>query len=331
MARPLRIEFAGAIYHVTSRGNEARRIFVDDRDREHLLQVLDRMLMHFRAELFAYVLMPNHYHLLLRTLEANLSAFMHDVNTAYAAWYNKRQNRVGHLFQGRFHGILVEEASYLARASAYVHANPVAVESWRDRPMQERWRRLLSYPWSSLSSYLSARAPDQPRIATAPVWKAVGANTPREGRAAYRKYMRDWLRRNDWSLHGDVKKQTFLGSDRFENSLRERLEDEAILDDGVQGAREWKGDMTAEQVLDAVLEVTGFDRLVVARRTRGSGERKVLIYLVRRVSHASLAEVGRLFGISAAGVSQSVISTEGALRSRPGLRRDVARWLELLS
>ena len=114
MARPLRIEFPGAVYHVTSRGDRDEDIFVDDQDR----QALSR----FDAEALAYCLMGNHYHFVLHTRQANLSLLMRHVNGVYTQTYNRRHHKVGHLFQGRFKAILVDRDAYLLEVCRYARA-----------------------------------------------------------------------------------------------------------------------------------------------------------------------------------------------------------------
>lgn len=125
MARPLRLEFADAIYHITARGNRRERIFASDAERGRFLEILARSLPRFEVELHAYVLLANHFHLLVRTRRANLSRWMHWMMVTYAIWFNRRHAQVGHLFQGRYKSLLVEGGSYLLGLSRYVHLNPV--------------------------------------------------------------------------------------------------------------------------------------------------------------------------------------------------------------
>ena len=113
MARPLRIEFSGAIYHVTSRGDRRESIFEDDEDRRTLLAVLAQATARFEAKVLAYCLMDNHYHFVIHTRRANLSRLMQQLNGVYTQAYNRRHSKVRHLFQGRFKGILVDENAYL--------------------------------------------------------------------------------------------------------------------------------------------------------------------------------------------------------------------------
>ncbi|MBU6402161.1 MAG: transposase, partial [Verrucomicrobia bacterium] len=109
MARPLRIELAGGRYHVTARGNERRNIFRTDRDRTHFLELVAELPDRFGGRLHAYAMMPNHYHLLLETPEPNLSRAIQWLNVSYSVWFNRRYDRSGHLFAGRFHAVLIED------------------------------------------------------------------------------------------------------------------------------------------------------------------------------------------------------------------------------
>jgi putative transposase len=125
MARPLRLDHAGAVWHVTGRGNERREIFGDDGDREWFLTILGRVVKVYRWRVHAYVLMGNHYHLLIETPEATLSRGMRQLNGSYTQSFNRRHDRVGHLLQGRFKAILVEKEAHLLELARYVVLNPV--------------------------------------------------------------------------------------------------------------------------------------------------------------------------------------------------------------
>ena len=125
MGRPLRIEYPGAIHHVMSRGNLRRSVFEDESDYQRLLEGLEQTVSRFGWDLLSFVLMPNHFHLFLRTPEPNLSRGMQYLVSGYANWYAKRHRRPGHLTQGRFKAALVEDESYFWTVSRYVHLNPV--------------------------------------------------------------------------------------------------------------------------------------------------------------------------------------------------------------
>lgn len=153
MARPLRIEFPGAIYHVTSRGDRREDIFEDDLDRRNFLELVAQALQRFDAVALAYCLMDNHYHFVIHTRRANLSRLMRQINGLYTQAYNRRHNKVGHLFQGRFKGILVDRDAYLLEVCRYVDLNPVRAR---------RVRAPGNWPWSSYAAHTCA--------APAPEW-----------------------------------------------------------------------------------------------------------------------------------------------------------------
>ena len=125
MARPLRIQYSGAFYHITSRGNERRDVFRSKADRERFLFYLATATERYHARIHVYCLMSNHYHLLLETPEGNLSQIMRHINGAYTTYFNTKRKRAGHLFQGRYKAILVEADEYATHLSRYIHLNPV--------------------------------------------------------------------------------------------------------------------------------------------------------------------------------------------------------------
>src|SRR5262249_30053416 len=167
MARPLRIEKAGGWYHVAARGNERKPIYRDERDREHFLELIEEMVVRFRVHLHCYVLMDNHYHLVLELTETNLSRAAQWLNVSYSVWFNHRRRRSGHLFQGRFKSVAVDRDAWALSLSRYLHLNPVRIKamglSKTDRQAQHagllpapnaqevrrRMEILQSYRWSS--------------------------------------------------------------------------------------------------------------------------------------------------------------------------------------
>jgi len=152
MARPLRIEFAGALYHLTARGDRREAIYEDDGDRERFLDVLAEVVDRYNWVCYAFCLMTNHYHLVVETIEGNLSRGMRHLNGVYTQASNRRHGRAGHLFQGRFKGILVDRDAYLLELSRYVVLNPVRA-GMVDEPGQ--------WPWSSYRAMIgTAPIPD---------------------------------------------------------------------------------------------------------------------------------------------------------------------------
>jgi REP element-mobilizing transposase RayT len=138
MARQLRLDFAGGVHHVTTRGNERRPIFRSDADRRMFLQLLGVATKRFHWIVAAYVLMTNHFHLLIETPEANLSRGMQWLAGAYAMWFNRRHGRSRHLFQGRFHSFLIDRDEYFAEVLRYVVLNPVRAKMVA-HPGEYRW------------------------------------------------------------------------------------------------------------------------------------------------------------------------------------------------
>src|SRR5574337_642929 len=154
MARPLRIQYEDALYHVTCRGNERKAIFRDDHDKNVFLELLNDGIETYHIILYCYVLMDNHFHLLLETPLANLSEFMRWFNITYTSHYNRRHKRIGHLYQGRYKSILVEKKSYLHIVSRYIHLNPVKTKQVGKLPLSEKKKRRRLY-WEAISKDLS--------------------------------------------------------------------------------------------------------------------------------------------------------------------------------
>ena len=157
MARPVRVEFSGAVYHVTARGNERRAIFRDDKDRERFVETLAEMVERFSLRVHAYCLMPNHYHLVVGTPLGNLSQAVGWLQVTYTVRFNRRWRRSGHLFQGRFKAQLVEADAYAQWLVEYVHLNPVRPRRKGEPIARERAAELDAYRWSSHREYAGLR------------------------------------------------------------------------------------------------------------------------------------------------------------------------------
>ena len=150
MARPLRVEYPGAHYHVINRGNAGEDIFISERDKEKFLDYLEKAVERYGIIIHAYCLLTNHYHLLIETPLPNLSQAIKWINVSYATYFNRKRNRRGHLFQGRFKSIIVDADEYLKPLSRYIHLNPIRAK------MVEK---LDSYHWSSYLVYIGKRKP----------------------------------------------------------------------------------------------------------------------------------------------------------------------------
>jgi REP element-mobilizing transposase RayT len=206
MGRQWRIEFEGAFYHLLSRGNDGKSIFSDETDRVRFISLLGDLSERFEVNIFAYTLMPNHYHLLLQTRRANLSKAMQWFGTTYTRHYNNKNSCRGHLFQGRYKSILVENDAYLVRLLCYIHRNPLRAGLVK---------RLIQYRWSSYPVY--AYGKDHPEwLQTHLILSQSAAKDPH---LAYRRKVQRYAeeKRRIWE---DVAHGFIYGSQEFVDWLK---------------------------------------------------------------------------------------------------------------
>jgi REP element-mobilizing transposase RayT len=216
MARPLRIEFPGAIYHVTSRGNAQASIFLDDIDRSTFISILGLTMRRFNVICHAYCLMTNHFHLLLETPDANLSKAIRQFNSVYTQAFNRRHGRVGHVLQGRFKSIVVDRDAYLLKLCRYIVLNPV-----RAGMVKEPGK----YPWSSYRATAGlGKKPDF--LAVDWILEQFGADRV-QARKEYRLFVKSGL--DAGSPWNDLKGQCLLGDDPFLEKLFPLLKDKSAL------------------------------------------------------------------------------------------------------
>ncbi|OGP54097.1 MAG: hypothetical protein A2Y65_12805 [Deltaproteobacteria bacterium RBG_13_52_11] len=286
MARPLRIEFPNAFYHVTSRGNERKTIFRGTGDRERFLSYLESAHHRYGAILHVFCLMDNHYHLLLETPRGNLSRILHHINGAYTTYFNIKYGRSGHLFQGRFKAILVEKDSYSEELSRYIHLNPVRAGLVKN-PSE--------YRWSSYQYYIGGQR-ELEWLKTAFILGYFGGH----GRSAYRKYrqfVEEGIATKLKDPLGDVIASTFLGGEAFIRMIREEyLEERKIDRRNIPSAKEILRGFTPAEIEDAVAKIIEKDQTLY---------RKLCIHLSHQLSGWSLEELGAHFGMKGAAVSQS--------------------------
>ena len=218
MTRPLRVEFAGAIYHVTSRGDRREVIYDDDSDRTQWLETLAKVCSRFNWRVHAYCLMDNHYHLVLETIEGNLSKGMRQLNGVYTQYYNRRHDRAGHVFQGRYKAILVDKEAYLLELSRYVVLNPVRAGMVNE---------VIDWPWSSYPAVVG-RSPSPDWLASDAILSHFGKQRKRT-RAKYIDFVRAGIGLP--SIWDDLQKQIFLGGEAFINKHLKMIEKKDYLDD----------------------------------------------------------------------------------------------------
>lgn len=216
MARPLRIEFPGALYHVTSRGNERKDIFFGDEDRLVFLETLGGVTERFNWLCHAYCLMTNHYHLLVETLDGNLSKGMRQLNGVYTQYVNRTHRRVGHLFQGRFKGILVQKEAYLLELARYIVLNPVRAGLVR---------RARDWRWSSYRAS-TGQVPAPRCLNTDWLLSAFGSDR-RTALSGYKRFVTQGMDTDTPWRH--LRNQVFLGSEAFVGKMQKRIRPEQPL------------------------------------------------------------------------------------------------------
>jgi len=300
VARPLRIEYPNALWHVTNRGVEKRDIFLDDHDRLRFLQLLQKALADYRWQLFAYVLMSNHYHLFFRTPDTNLSLGMKDLDGDYASSFNVRHGRVGHLFQGRFKSHLVDSETYLLALARYIVLNPVRA-GMVDSPGRWKWSSyratagLIAVPaWLDPIPLLDYLNPSDRTVAMHDYREFVAAGVGQEV--------------SPWE---NVVAQTFLGGAAFLQEVEERIREHRCSDQHPREQRGYRA-KTLETVRKAI-EPTGITDVWPPRPRTAA--RLLVVLLAERHTNATRAQIGRHLGISGAGVAYLFRAAEALLES----------------
>ena len=251
MARSLRVQFEGAIYHLCARGNARERIFRGERDRAHFVELLQDSTQRFDVSIICFVLMGNHFHLVAQTRRANLTRWMHWLSVAYTVYFNRRHQRSGHLFQGRFKSFLVQGGDgYLLTLSRYVHLNPVRGMSLGRGTPSERRERLRAFPWSTYRGYADLGR-QFPFVEETSVLNEMGLSV-RKRRLEYRRFVEEGLVREIENPFEAVQWQAVLGSESFAQKIRDRVQRMNTQGREIRSLRQMKPQLSAERVLDRV-------------------------------------------------------------------------------
>ena len=277
MARPLRLEYSGALYHVTSRGNAKADIFLDDADRRIFLRTLGSTIARYGWVLHAFCLMGNHYHLLLQTPQPNLSRGMRQVNGVYTQCFNRRHEHVGHVFQGRFGGVLVERESYLLELARYVPLNPVRAGFVSSAGQ---------WPWSSYRATAGLEAPP-PWLTTRAVLEHF-APDPVRAAERFREFVHAGLGVGaPWSA---LRGQVFFGSEQFVERMARVLAPFGVSSEIPRASR--------------LAARPGLACLFASSISQHLGRRNAAIVEAHRVHGYSLAEIARYLGLHYSTVSR---------------------------
>ena len=285
MARPLRITYPGAFYHVTSRGNERKDVFKSKRDRERFLEYLESASQRYDAVVHAYCLMGNHYHLLMETPSGNLPQIMRHINGAYTTYFNVKRQRSGHLFQGRYKAILIDIDEYAKELSRYIHLNPV-----RARMVETP----EEYEWSSYQYYIGKQKP--------PEWLHIDFILGYFGekvsiaKKQYQQFVNMLDNKEYESPLMEVVSSTILGAPDFIAFIKDRYLAGKKPDKDLPALKELSEKPSVGDILDEVESVYDEDHALA---------RNIKLYLCQRYTGEKLKDIGKHFGIGESGVSQA--------------------------
>ena len=303
MARPPRVEFPGALYHVIVRGNERKAVFRDDADRELYLRRLAHYRERYEFRLIAYCLMTNHVHLALETGEVPLSRVIHGLQSSYTQAFNRRYRRSGHLFQGRYKAFLVDADRYFVALLRYIHSNPLEARLTN---------RTEDYGWSSDSFYRRGRGPDWLDLDRG--YSLMGA--PRHG--ATRRY-RELMGDEGPERYDAVRSvaQTFKGDEAFAEAALQRVEVPELI----------RQSLGVEQIARAVAGEIELDLQSLrspSRRDGASRARAMTAYLGRLCGRIPYARTAAYFNRDGSSVAKDVRALDQALRDSRSLRDQLA-------
>lgn len=298
MARPLRVEYPGAHYHVMARGNERKKIFLSVKDHELFLKTLRQMTKFHHVLIQAYCLMPNHFHLAITTPDANLSKAIGWMQTTFTIRYNKKYHRVGHLFQGRFKAHLVGSEDYGKELVRYIHLNPVRPQDKKKKIPLSAKQRLMNYRWSSHQEYLGKRKPsDWLSMEWLNLWNKNRKKAHRE----YQKEINSYFDKPIEPLWDKLRGGLVLGSESLLEKAKELIgkKEYGPEQEWVKGQeyetrqtklRE-KLDQEADEDLKIWLRVhVGGERKVAVARDYGYSNGSGLLYVLRKVEEHALTD-----------------------------------------
>ena len=309
MARQLRINYPGAFYHVTSRGNERKEVFKSTRDRTKFLEYLKTATLKYDAVIHVYCLMDNHYHLLLETPSGNLPQIMHHINGAYTIYYNVKRGRSGHLFQGRYKAILVDADEYAKELSRYIHLNPVRAKMV-ERPEE--------YDWSSYQDYTGARKPHE--------WLnrdfILGnfGNTFSAAEKNYRKFVTSLEGKEYKSPLKIVFASTILGGRGFIEHVKKFFVEDKETNKQIPAAKTLMEKASMEEILTCV------DR----EFPEGRLSRDLKQYLCHKYTSECLKKIGEQFNISESAVSHAVRRASKTIEQDKQVREKVDNLIDKL-
>lgn len=314
MARPLRVEYSGAVYHIINRGNAGENLYRSSRDREKFLSYLEKAVERFSIKVHTYCLMGNHFHILMETPHPNLSKSVQWINVSYAGYFNRKYKRNGHLFQGRFKSILVDADSYLKQLSRYIHLNPVRA-GLVDRP--------ADYDWSSYNSFVGKKI--------APEWLETHWLLSQFGRkrkeaiANYKNFIETVDAKRLENPEKELAGGFILGTPDFTRWVKKSFLAHRTDDKEIPQLRQLKPAIKVEMVVEAVrVEFNQDEEFLLNKGRKRNIARDTAIYLARDLTGESGKALGKYFGkISGAGITRRYNYMSKSINTNRKLRRRV--------
>lgn len=301
MARPLRIQFENAYYHVTCRGNARQEIFRDDEDRESFLKLLGRSIKTYHTGILAYVMMVNHFHLMVKTPRGNLQEFMRHFNISYTSYFNRRWKRSGHLYQGRYKSFLIDADHYLQEVSRYIHLNPVRVRDMDNLSAEEKRMYLLKYAWSSYPGYL-ARRKQRDFLQSGEILEFFGGDQAGR-RKSYEQFVMEGMVGDLTSPLVKGKGHGIIGELDFIQVIRDRFLKRSVRHREMPAIRKVVGRIEPERLLGVASIVTGTRREDLLEKGKRSLERALLMEILYRYGGMNQREIGEMLGVDYSSVS----------------------------
>jgi putative transposase len=311
MARPLRINYPGAFYHVTSRGNEQKDVFKSERDREKFLEYLESATRRYDAVIHVYCLMDNHYHLLLETPSGNLPQIMRHINGAYTTYFNVKRGRSGHLFQGRYKAILVDIDEYAKELSRYIHLNPVRAKMVKTPE---------EYKWSSYPFYIGKKK--SPQWLHSDFILQYFGNKASIAQKRYRNFATAMLNKKYDNPLDEVVGSTLLGSPDFIAFIKDKFISNKKPDKDLPVLKELTDKASMKDIFDAVESVFG---------NQEGLDRNIKMFLCQRYTGEKLKDIGTYFRIGESGVSQACRRIKYKIRNDKKLEGKIAKIERKLS
>ena len=301
MVRPLRIQFENAYYHVTCRGNARQAIFSCDADYATFLDQLERSCDIYQVDILAYVLMVNHFHLLVKTPLANLAEYMRHFNISYTSYYNHTHQKTGHLYQGRYKAFVIDADTYLQGVSRYIHLNPVRVKGEAKLPVEEQKSSLRRYRWSSYPGYLSLRD-RRSFVRVGDVLGYCGGDTVR-GRRRYKEFVEVGVGVEVEDPLEVGRGYGIVGAKEFIEKIRERYLPAAMQARELPAVRGIMRRVEPERIIGVVCKEMGVRREEVMRRGYGGVARGLLMEFLYRYGGMNQREIGEVMGVDYSAVS----------------------------